>query len=30
MTVEEQALYEKVRENVESWKKDILGRESTS
>ena len=30
LTVEEQALYEKVRENVESWKKDILGRESTS
>src|SRR2546425_1070329 len=29
LTVEEQALYEKVRENVESWKKDILGREST-
>jgi len=30
LTVEEQALYEKVRENVESWKKDILGRESSS
>jgi GINS complex protein len=27
LTVEEQALYEKVREAVDSWKKDILGRE---
>ncbi len=27
LTAEEQALYEKVREAVDSWKKDILGRE---
>jgi DNA replication initiation complex subunit (GINS family) len=27
LTAEEQALYEKVREIVESWKRDILGRE---
>ena len=30
LTVEEQALYEKVREAVDSWKKDILGREPTN
>jgi hypothetical protein len=29
LTVEEQALYQKVHELVESWKKDILGREET-
>ena len=30
LTAEEQALYEKVREAVDSWKKDILGREPTN
>ena len=30
LTVEEQALYQKVHENVEAWKKDILGRESSN
>ena len=30
LTVEEQALYQKVHENVESWKKNILGRESSN
>ncbi len=28
LTIEEQALYEKIREAVDSWKKDILGRET--
>ena len=28
LTAEEQALYEKIREAVDSWKKDILGRDS--
>ena len=30
LTVEEHALYQKVHENVEAWKKDILGREGSS
>ena len=30
LTVEEQALYEKIREAVDSWKKDILGREASN
>jgi hypothetical protein len=30
LTVEEQALYQKVHESVESWKKDILGREGSN
>ena len=30
LTVEEQALYEKIREAVDSWKKDILGRDSSN
>ncbi len=30
LTAEEQALYEKIREAVDSWKKDILGRETPS
>ena len=30
LTVEEQVLYEDIRKRVESWKKDILGREKDS
>ncbi len=30
LTVEEQALYQKIRDNIDSWKKDILGQESSS
>ena len=30
LTAEEQALYDKIRRTVDSWKKDILGRESPS
>ena len=30
LTLEEKALFEKVRQNVESWKKDILGSETTN
>ena len=30
LTAEEQALYEKIREAVDSWKKDILGRDSSN
>ena len=30
LTVEEVALYEDLRKNVDGWKKDILGREATS
>ena len=30
LTAEEQALYEEIRERVDSWKKDILGREPHS
>jgi DNA replication initiation complex subunit (GINS family) len=30
LTAEELALYQNIRETVEKWKKDILGREATS
>jgi DNA replication initiation complex subunit (GINS family) len=30
LTAEELALYQNIRESVEKWKKDILGREATS